>query len=138
MRLYLFIETQFRKNFANQSPPKSFFLINLHKHLFGSPPIQSHGAKADYVTVLRTSAMFGKEWFKIIVVSLWASGYGQEKPFAKWLIIWSEWVACAALWCWNLSLMLFSVYLHEINFKNNTLWHFFYEFSLVYENIQIF
>lgn len=49
-------------NFSNQAPPKSFSLINLHKHLLGFPPDQSHGAEADCLTLLRTTAMLGSEW----------------------------------------------------------------------------
>ena len=49
-------------NFSNQAPPKSFSLINLHKHLLGFPPDQSHGAEADCLTLLRTTAMLGTEW----------------------------------------------------------------------------
>jgi three prime repair exonuclease-1 len=49
-------------NFTNQAPSKSFSLINLHKHLLGFPPDQSHGAEADCLTLLRTKAMLGSEW----------------------------------------------------------------------------
>jgi three prime repair exonuclease-1 len=48
--------------FLNESPPKSFSLINLHKHLLGCPPDQSHGAEADCVTLLRATAMLGSDW----------------------------------------------------------------------------
>ena len=49
-------------NFSNQNPPKSFSLINLQEHLLGFPPDQSHGAEADCITLLRTTAMLGSEW----------------------------------------------------------------------------
>jgi three prime repair exonuclease-1 len=49
-------------DFSNQSSPKSFSLINLHKHLLGCPPDQSHGAEADCLTLMRTTAMLGSEW----------------------------------------------------------------------------
>ena len=49
-------------DFSKQTPPKSFSLINLHKHLLGFPPDQSHGAEADCFTLLRTTAMLGSAW----------------------------------------------------------------------------
>ena len=49
-------------DFSIQTPPKSFSLINLHKHLLGFPPDQSHGAEADCLTLLRTTAMLGSDW----------------------------------------------------------------------------
>ena len=49
-------------DFSIQTPPKSFSLINLHKHLLGFPPNQSHGAEADCFALLRTTAMLGSDW----------------------------------------------------------------------------
>ena len=42
--------------------PKSYSLINLHKQLLGSLPAQSHGAEADCLALIRTTAVFGMEW----------------------------------------------------------------------------
>ena len=42
--------------------PKSFSLINLHKHLLGCEPAQSHGAEADCMTLMRVTAVLGKDW----------------------------------------------------------------------------
>ena len=42
--------------------PSSFSLKNLHKHLLGFVPSQSHGAEADCLALLRTTAMLGKQW----------------------------------------------------------------------------
>lgn len=42
--------------------PTSFSLINLHNHLLGLPPSKSHGAEADCLTLLRTTAALGQDW----------------------------------------------------------------------------
>jgi len=42
--------------------PPSFSLINLHKHLLGCAPVQSHGAEADCLALLRVTATLGQEW----------------------------------------------------------------------------
>ena len=42
--------------------PKSYSLINLHTHLLGCPPAQSHGSEADCLSLLRTTAVLGTEW----------------------------------------------------------------------------
>jgi three prime repair exonuclease-1 len=48
--------------FSNPRAPTSFSLINLHKHFLGFPPDQSHGAEADCLTLLRTTAVLGSDW----------------------------------------------------------------------------
>ena len=47
---------------TKQNSPKSFALINLHKHMLGCKPIMSHGAEADCLTLLRITAVLGKDW----------------------------------------------------------------------------
>ena len=42
--------------------PSSFSLVNLHNQLLGFPPSKSHGAEADCLTLLRTTAALGQEW----------------------------------------------------------------------------
>ena len=42
--------------------PSSFSLVNLHNHLLGFPPSKSHGAEADCLTLLRTTAALGQVW----------------------------------------------------------------------------
>jgi DNA polymerase III epsilon subunit-like protein len=49
-------------NFSLPSSPKSFSLINLHTFLLGFTPSKSHGAEADCLTLLRTTAVLGKDW----------------------------------------------------------------------------
>jgi DNA polymerase III epsilon subunit-like protein len=49
-------------NFNNIGSPRSYSLINLHKHLLGVYPTQSHGAEADCLTLLRTTLVLGREW----------------------------------------------------------------------------
>jgi DNA polymerase III epsilon subunit-like protein len=51
-----------RSNFTTIGSPRSYSLINLHKHLFGCYPTKSHGAEADCLTLLRTTAVLGTEW----------------------------------------------------------------------------
>jgi hypothetical protein len=48
--------------FSNPDAPTSFSLINLHKHFLGYPPEQSHGAEADCLSLMRTTAALGIEW----------------------------------------------------------------------------
>ena len=57
---------KFRKNleFSVQKTPNSYSLINLHTHFLGFPPRKSHGAEADCLTLLRTTAMLGQEWLE--------------------------------------------------------------------------
>ena len=47
---------------SNASAPKSFSLINLHSHFLGFVPTQSHGAEADCLSLIRTTAMLGQDW----------------------------------------------------------------------------
>ena len=49
-------------NFNRIGSPRSYSLINLHKHLLGVYPSQSHGAEADCLTLLRTTSVLGREW----------------------------------------------------------------------------
>ena len=49
-------------NFSITSKPKSFSLVNLHTHLLGFPPSKSHGAEADCISLLRTTAMLCQDW----------------------------------------------------------------------------
>ena len=42
--------------------PVSFSLINLHKHLLGCSPEESHGAEADCLSLMRTTAALGQKW----------------------------------------------------------------------------
>jgi DNA polymerase III epsilon subunit-like protein len=51
-------------NFFSLSSPTSFSLINLHSHLLGCYPVQSHGAEADCLALLRTTAVLGKDWIE--------------------------------------------------------------------------
>ena len=48
--------------FSHASTPKSFSLINLHQHFLGCVPSQSHGAEADCLALMRTTAMLGQDW----------------------------------------------------------------------------
>ena len=48
--------------FSNPGKPTSFSLINLHKHFLGFTPDKSHGAEADCLTLLRTTAALGSDW----------------------------------------------------------------------------
>ena len=50
--------------FSNLGKPTSFSLVNLHKHFLGFIPDQSHGAEADCITLLRTTAALGNDWIE--------------------------------------------------------------------------
>ena len=56
------IRSKKRLNVIQIGSPRSYSLINLHKHLLGCYPTQSHGAEADCLTLLRTTAVLGREW----------------------------------------------------------------------------
>ena len=58
------LKTRKKLTYLNQSTPTSFTLGNLHKHLLGVAPSQSHGAEADCLALLRTSAVLGEDWIK--------------------------------------------------------------------------
>ena len=58
---YVGIRELFKKK-EGLSTPSSFSLINLHKHLLGCPPEQSHGAEADCLALLRVTAVLGEEF----------------------------------------------------------------------------
>ena len=66
--------------YSSQSTPTSFTLGNLHKHLLGVAPAQSHGAEADCEALLRTSAVLGEDWIK------WVKD--NSYPFAKCKKMW--------------------------------------------------
>ena len=48
--------------FSTQGAPTSFKLVNLHKHLLGAPPSQSHGAEADCLALIWSTAVLGTDW----------------------------------------------------------------------------
>ena len=49
-------------NSENLKEPKSFSLINLHRYLLGYSPEQSHGAEADCLSLMKTTAALGDRW----------------------------------------------------------------------------
>merc|ERR1712179_851495 len=56
------LKSRKKLNFPYSTIPLSYSLVNLHKHLLGVVPSQSHGAEADCMALLRTTAMMGREW----------------------------------------------------------------------------
>ena len=56
------LKSKKKLEFFARKRPKSYSLINLHQHLLGSLPAQSHGAEADCLTLLWTIAVLGMEW----------------------------------------------------------------------------
>ena len=51
-----------KRTFSDQSTPSTFKLVDLHNHLLGAPPAQSHGAEADCLALLRSTAVLGIDW----------------------------------------------------------------------------
>ena len=51
-----------KENGTYENNPKSFALVNLHKHFLGCEPTMSHGAEADCLALLRITAVLGKDW----------------------------------------------------------------------------
>jgi len=56
------LKSRKKLKFGSPAKPVSYSLINLHKFLLGRVPQQSHGAEADCLALLRTTAALGKEW----------------------------------------------------------------------------
>ena len=56
------LQIQNKLDFICIGSPTSYSLINLHKHLIGYYPIQSHGAEVDCSALIRTTAVLGIEW----------------------------------------------------------------------------
>ena len=56
------LQSRKKLKFSNPDAPTSFSLINLHKHCLGYTPEQSHGAEADCLSLMRTTAALGIEW----------------------------------------------------------------------------
>ena len=66
--------------FSEWEYPKSFSLINLHKHLLDySPPI-SHGAEVDCLALLRITAVLGEKWL------VWVQN--NSSPFSNTKSMW--------------------------------------------------
>ena len=55
-------DERLKENQVKKNTPQSFSLINLCNDLLGSKPIRSHGAEADCLTLLRITAVLGKDW----------------------------------------------------------------------------
>ena len=58
-----------RLYFPNFSTPASFSLVNLHTHILGIPPVQSHGAEADCLALLRITSMLGSDWINWVKIN---------------------------------------------------------------------
>ena len=56
------LQIQNKLDFICIRKPTSYSLINLHKHLLGYSPIQSHGAEVDCSALIKTTAVLGIEW----------------------------------------------------------------------------
>ena len=70
-----------RLYFPNLRPPTSFSLVNLHTHIFGVPPIQSHGAEADCLALLRITSTLGSDWINWVKINCY--------PFLSCQKMWS-------------------------------------------------
>ena len=58
-----------RLYFPNFRSPASFSLVNLHTHILGIPPVQSHGAEADCLALLRITSMLGSDWINWVKIN---------------------------------------------------------------------
>ena len=56
------LQAKKRLDFLNHECPKSYSLINLHRHMLGCSPAQSHGAEVDCLSLLRITSALGLEW----------------------------------------------------------------------------
>ena len=61
--------------------PDILFPYKLHKQLLGYTPAQSHGAEADCLTLLKTTAVVEREWVEWVQVNCY--------PFSKCKRMWS-------------------------------------------------
>jgi DNA polymerase III epsilon subunit-like protein len=64
------LQLQNKTDFICLGKPTSCSLINLHKHLLGCSPFQSHGAEVDSLNLIRTTAVLGMEWVKWVKIKL--------------------------------------------------------------------
>ena len=60
--LYSMPQSRKALKFEIPGEPVSFSLINLHRHLLGCSPEQSHGAEANCLSLMRTTAALGQKW----------------------------------------------------------------------------
>jgi DNA polymerase III epsilon subunit-like protein len=58
-----------RLYFPNFRTPASFSLVNLHTHIFGVSPVQSHGAEADCLALLRITSALGSDWINWVKIN---------------------------------------------------------------------
>lgn len=70
-----------RLYFPNLRTPASFSLVNLHTHIFGVPPVQSHGAEADCLALLRITSVLGSDWINWVKIKCY--------PFMSCQKMWS-------------------------------------------------
>ena len=49
-------------DFNEYKSPNIYSLINLHRQLLGCSPAEFHGAEADCLSLLKTTAVLGMEW----------------------------------------------------------------------------
>ena len=70
-----------RLYFPNFRSPASFSLVNLHTHILGIPPVQSHGAEADCLALLRITSMLGSDWINWVKINCY--------PFLSCQKMWS-------------------------------------------------
>ena len=71
-----------KPKYTIQMGPQSFSLVNLHKHLLSCKPSSSHGAEADCLALLRTTAALWKEWLDWVEKN--------SKLFSEYKAMW-EW-----------------------------------------------
>ena len=63
--------------------PSSFSLVNLHNHVLGFPPLNSHGAEADCLTLLRITAALGQDWLEWVE----ENNYSIKRYKAMWNMV---------------------------------------------------
>ena len=56
------IRSKRKLDFNLSGSPTSYSLINLHRQLLGSSPMESHGAEVDCLALIRTTSILGVEW----------------------------------------------------------------------------
>ena len=77
-----FMTTKIMK-FSPLCIPSSFSLVNLHNHVLGFPPFNSHGAEADCLTLLRITATLGQDWLEWVE----ENNYSIKRYKAMWNMV---------------------------------------------------
>ena len=125
-----------RLYFRISMPPASFSLLNLHTQIFGVPPIQSHGAEADWINwvnincypfELPENVEYKRDWelcdliYYVFEVSCHISIVWNTYNICQFVFFpkstKSLYVSCMVMSFWQIHLLRICIYFFESNKK---------------------